>query len=128
MTVDPTRVEASFPDYSEPIHMGDFRVTDPTAYHRKLAENIWDASRGVNGGVPEIIESFAAALASEGVVDPEIHRQISQGLRNMQQMRDAEHTKVERLKAAMDGQHAIGFREGVLQEMKSKALEERKKR
>ena len=29
MAVDPTRVEESFPDYSEPIHMGDYRVVDP---------------------------------------------------------------------------------------------------
>jgi len=45
-------------------------MTDATAYHRKLAEKIWDASRGVNGGVPQIVESFAAAIRADTQEQP----------------------------------------------------------
>ncbi len=86
-------------------------MSDPTAYHRKLAEAVDRAVRiNRHHSRPRTpVDVILAVLASEGVVDPEIHRQISQGLRNMQQMRDAEHTKVEQLEAAVAEATARGM-------------------
>jgi len=78
------------------------KVTDPTDYQQKLAEAIWDASRGVNGGVPEIIESFAAALSSEGVVDPTEFMQAQRHISRCHEQINEQVAEVERLKADRD--------------------------
>ncbi len=44
-------------------------MTDPTAYHRKLAEAIWQGAWR-EGKCGDAVPQIAAVLAAEGVVDP----------------------------------------------------------
>ena len=86
-------------------------MSEPTDYHRKLAEAIDKASveNAWGEGKSQPRETvIAAVLASEGVVDPEVTRQLQQGLQNMQQMRDAEHAEVERLEVDRESAYSTG--------------------
>ena len=71
-------------------------MSEATEYRQKVAEKIHltvtDALR-YDSSTPssplDLSVPITAVLADEGVVDPEVTRQLQQGLRNMQDLRDA---------------------------------------
>ena len=79
-------------------------MSEPTDYHRKLA---WVINVMLFGKLNRArLSDIAAVLASEGVVDPEGHRQLQEGWASLAALKDAAEKEVERLKALLDKGHA----------------------
>ncbi len=65
-------------------------MTDPTAYHRKLADALWKRCWLLAGEADKTFidkHDFAAALAAEGVVDPEDYKEKISDLMTEQNIR-----------------------------------------
>ena len=56
----------------------------PTAYHRKLAEAIWQGAWR-EGKCGDAVPQIAAALADEGVMDPERFYASNRAIRDLEQ-------------------------------------------
>ena len=78
---------------------GERSKASQSAHHRKLAEAIDRAVRiDVHHSRPRSpVDVIAAVLASEGVVDPEGHRQLQEGWAALAALKDTAEAEVERL-------------------------------
>ena len=93
-------------------------MSEPTDYHRKLAEAIDKRLSWYEQFPGQNVDAIAAVLASEQVVDPEGHRQLQEGWAALAALKDTAEAEVERLKAIGSDKIEAACREEVQRLMK----------